>query len=290
MAERDRLVNLVKNATPTEALGALRQDMERDSRVFRQCHALAHEVGRAAYGKLKSFSGAVLYQDDICGSGYLHGIIETYFTQLSDIRTTMKTLCAPLNGKCFHGVGHGLMYASQNDLPGSITLCNTYKLSSQKVQCAEGVFMENFGADAVDHPSAYLRPDDMFFPCRTQHDPFTAVCYFYAPRYFISIHPDAFDDAFTTCEKVDKQYRFACVKGVGSTAMKYTMQDPASVEQLCMRHGPVLETPCIEGMVSYYMVNFASTQKALTLCNQLSAAHQLLCRAVVRDSRDFFTD
>lgn len=35
------------------------------------------------------------YQDEVCNSGYLHGIIEARFSRSDDVFADMKTMCDP---------------------------------------------------------------------------------------------------------------------------------------------------------------------------------------------------
>jgi hypothetical protein len=84
------------------------------------------------------------FQSDICGSGYIHGVIEEHFAHVKDVNTEMFKVCATQEGKCFHGVGHGFMYYTYNDLPQSLQLCDKYTDSFARINCYDGVFMENF--------------------------------------------------------------------------------------------------------------------------------------------------
>ncbi len=84
---------------------------------------MVREIGHAAYEKYDDFGKAMKYQDELCSSGYVHGVIEERFAQSGDILTDMKTMCADyraggyLQWQCYHGIGHGVMYYTSNDLP-----------------------------------------------------------------------------------------------------------------------------------------------------------------------------
>ncbi|MDB4978259.1 MAG: hypothetical protein JWM56_445 [Candidatus Peribacteria bacterium] len=286
--EIKKLTQVVQTASPKEALAVLRTDMNADGRVLRLCHALAHEIGHAAYEKTNSFTGSLLFENDICGSGYLHGVVETHFAKVGNIEQTMRIICKPGDASCFHGVGHGLMFFLDNNVVQSIKLCQTYAEPFQKIQCAEGVYMENYNTDFKAHPSEYLKAEDPFYPCADQPELLKPVCYFYAPRFYLRIHTDAFEDALKWCDGAEEKYRDACAKGVGSATMKFTIKDPALVERVCSSHTPDMEPYCIDGMSSYYLVNFASLSKTRALCKELQPEHYARCMKTVTGGERFF--
>jgi hypothetical protein len=76
------------------ALGQLRDEIESDDALARSCHDLVHGVGREAYKKYGDFSEAMKYQDEICNSGYLHGIIESRFSESTDPFVAIQTMCS----------------------------------------------------------------------------------------------------------------------------------------------------------------------------------------------------
>ena len=90
----------------------LAKQMETSSDVNEFCHGLTHNIGHDAYDKY-GFSAAMQQGDDTCGSGYFHGVIEKHFVNDAAVLKTFKTICKPNDGRCFHGIGHGLMFANK---------------------------------------------------------------------------------------------------------------------------------------------------------------------------------
>ena len=283
---RAELLGIVEHEGVQRALVVFRERIVTLPLLSGLCHPLAHEIGHAAYDKY-GLEGAIDVSDDICGSGYLHGVIETHFAHVEDIKTALTMTCPPEAGKCFHGLGHGLMYASRNNVPQSLSYCDLLSQRSERVQCAEGVFMENVNTDFTMHPTQFLRAEDPFYPCADQPDRYKAACAFYAPRFYIRLHPDAYREALAWCSGVNG-YRSACAKGVGSVAMKQNMHHPKFAEQVCLASNDAQRQPCIEGLVSYYIVHFASAEKGESLCPLLQEAHRTTCERVVRESRQFY--
>ena len=46
--------------------------------------------------------------------------------------------------QCVHGLGHGLMIYSRNDLPYSLRICDGLATAWDRNSCTGGVFMQNF--------------------------------------------------------------------------------------------------------------------------------------------------
>lgn len=283
---RDDMREIVQSDGAKAALARFAEMID-DPLVSPVCHGLAHEIGQAAYMK-DGFEKALDFEDDICGSGYLHGVIETHFLSVGDPATAVKTLCKPNQGKCFHGLGHGLMYSLENDVPQSLDLCKTLGERSERIECAEGVFMENFNTDLNAHPSEYLRDDDPFFPCRAPEEPYKGVCAFYAPRFYMKAHPGAYTDALEWCMTVGDGPDDGCAKGVGSVAMKQNIARPRFVEAVCESGTGDQQVYCIEGMVSYYIVHYASVEKGRELCAILKEEHRERCGKIATESERFY--
>ena len=151
--------------------------METDEALLRSCHPLVHDIGHAAYEKYGDVAEAMKYQNEVCNSGYLHGIIERRFEESDDILADVNSMCDPyrrgsyLGWQCYHGLGHGVMFYTSNDLPRSLEMCDALERDFDRSNCANGVFMENFSADQKLHVSDYLKESDPFYPCAEQERP-----------------------------------------------------------------------------------------------------------------------
>lgn len=280
---------LVEKEGAGSAAQFLQETVEKEPALEDICHGLAHEIGEQAYEK-DGFEDALRFEYDVCGSGYLHGVIEAYLADVEDLDAVLLTLCEPGAGKCFHGIGHGLMYRSLNDLPGSIALCDRFEARAARVQCYEGVFMENVEVDPTTHPSEYLKADDPYFPCRNQNDIAEGVCAFYMPRYYLRLYPRAYEDALAYCDTIPEGPRDACIKGVGDSVMKQNINDPLWVENFCENVDESKRRFCIEGLVSYYIVHHASSSKGLELCELLKEENRASCQKVVSESREAYPE
>lgn len=294
LAVRDQYRDVLKNENPGIALEELHEQSKTDGSLMRSCHALAHDLGREAYGKYKDFGEALYYQKEICNSGYLHGVIEAHFLKSTDIFRDMNTICENYmmgrykSWECYHGVGHGFMYYTLNNLPKSISLCELYKEDFAKNACINGVFMENFNTDQKLHPSTFLKNEDPFYPCYEQHQGNKEVCYFYAPTFYLSLHKNDYASALKWCVEADLQFQSACISGVGSEAVKENIHNPALIEKICTQTDKNKTTSCITGMIQQYLFHFSSVNAVKEICASLKDSNKSLCQSIVTSYSEFF--
>lgn len=290
------LIAIVNKQNPRMALNELQHRMDTDQFVFKNCHAMAHKIGRMAYSKYKDFNTSLQYQNTTCSNGYLHGVIEAKFALLSNIQAAVeeiRSICSRYAkaDRCWHGTGHGLMFFTANDLPKALNVCDTYTTARARHRCYEGVFMENFLTDPdVGHPSSYVSSKNPFVPCPSEAGRYKAVCYFYEPIYYLSLHNNNYALALKWCRGAEFGYDSSCIRGVGSLAMKYNINDPKYVEKLCVTNSYNQIPACIDGMVSYYLTFYGSLSKTAALCDQLEPSNLKTCHTAVKRSVALFQD
>jgi len=150
--------------------------------------------------------------------------------------------------------------------------------------------MENFNTDQKLHPSRYLNPDNPFYPCASQPTFYKAICYFYAPIYFLSLRNDDYVGAMRWCQSAPKGYPSACTDGLATRIMKQNINNPKLVEQVCVSGVKKQVNPCIDGMVSYYVVNFNSASSARNMCQKLAPEHRGQCLRSVNARLSLFVN
>lgn len=291
---KNELIEHMKQKNPRVALETLREKMKSNQAITRSCHDLVHEIGHAAYEKYDDFGQAMQYQDELCNSGYLHGIIENHFSKSNDIFTTMNTVCNQYSPKsfigweCLHGVGHGLMYFTENNLPKSISFCEEYADIFSRQTCINGVFMENFNVDQKLHVSKYLDANNPMSPCTQQKPKYKTDCYLYAPTYFLSLHKNEYLDALQWCKTAEDEFQLTCATGVGSQAIKENIANPKFVESLCMQGSRDATNACIAGMVGLYINHFGGLNEAKMLCTKLEKTNQKICEQTIVSQQTLF--
>ena len=293
---KDDLIFIVQDQNPRVALAQLAEQIQMDGALLRSCHPLVHEIGHEAYERYQDFGEAMKYQDEVCNSGYLHGVIEAHFTGSADIFTAKETICTQyrpgsfLSWECYHGVGHGFMYYTANDLPQSLGWCDSYEDDFVRSSCTNGVFMENFNTDQKFHPSQFLKENDPFYPCGELERRHKGDCYVYAPIYFLSLHKDEYVKALEWCEGAEFAFRSTCVAGVGSQALKENIANPKFVESVCMTAPQGQIAPCIDGMVRLYINHHGSLEPARELCEQLEISNRETCYHAIQTSERLFAN
>lgn len=289
---KNSFLKIVEEQNPGVALAEMRERIKTDDALSRACHDLIHVIGHASYEKYRDFAKALEYRDELCNSGYIHGVIESYFSETKDVLSAMKTVCNKykqgsfLGWECYHGVGHGVMFYTNNDLPKALELCASYGTSVAKSSCVNGVFMENFNTMGDEHHTDYLKNDDLFFPCSEQSIDLKPDCYLYAPVHYLTFHKNDYIGALSFCETAEKEYVGSCISGLGSQAMKENINNPLFVENICNTSNNV--PACIHGMMSLYINHFGSIEPATSLCSKLSLDNQAPCIKTVSQMKPMF--
>lgn len=276
---RDRFVATVDQEDPRAALNQLRSQSANDQRVLKSCHALVHEIGHAAYEKFDDVAMALAYQDEICGAGYTHGVIESYIAKVGYSVERLKSLCENYTGKdranCYHGVGHGLMDYSGNNIPASLQACDQMPLPEDRIRCDEGLYMEYFDGDKNVHPTK--QDEELFAACKEDNKPYQkGACYFYAPLKYLNEHPGAYDDMFATCRDAEEGYVATCIKGAASRITKENIKNISFVSWMCTKQAKH-QRACAEGIGSYYYTHYGDPEKVRGMCEALPKDYPAAC-------------
>ncbi len=282
--------NLAKEQNPKVAMEHLKTELKNNPDLANSCHGITHEIGHIAFEEYGFKKALSQFEDDLCGSGYMHGVTEEYISQSDKPLADMLTACPKGYGACFHGIGHGLLLYYENDLPKATAGCDQFKEIKEQVQCSEGVFMQNYNTDTKLHKNDYLDPQNTLFPCLEQPEIHKSACYFYSPRYFVSLHPNAYKEAIKACLNAEKEFIPTCIRGVGSVTMKQNIEDIDLNKEVCKYAPSEYQNHCIAGATGYYVIHAGSLAEAEKLCPRLTAEFQTVCRNTVANSKDFFLD
>lgn len=283
------LLSTVQNESPREALVELEKLSEENEAVLQLCHPLVHEIGHGAYAKYADVGAALSYQNDVCGSGYIHGVIESYIDEHGYSADALAKLCSTygvgaVRDNCYHGVGHGLMFYLGNNVPSSVAACDALQDQKARLRCSEGVFMENFASDEVNHPSEYLNRDDIFYICRAQTKPYQKdTCYFYAPTYYLTLHPGAYNAAFDWCKGAEDWFIGTCIKGTSSRVTKENSKRISYAAHECLKLPAEFQNKCAAGIGSYHFTQYANADKTRAMCNKLYPPLINACLSTISD-------
>lgn len=282
---RDELLDLLARKGVSAALTELGRRSSREPKVAGVCHAIAHDLGHAALmaaaGRISEVLGE---RDDVCGGGFTHGAIELALGASKNPARDLLTICAPTqDGSCFHGVGHGLMFATGMDVEKSLALCDRAPRRTLSIRCGEGVFMQLFSADvAGGHMggagATHHSTDDAARTCARTRSSYQETCWFYSPTVWLGLHPEDFSGALRWCEAQGRGLAM-CTKGLGSRTIKYHPEDPRIGARICRTARDV--DSCLSGMGSYWSVHWSGERAPRDVCSRLGdSTLERRCRAV----------
>ena len=273
------LLELQREQGSAAALEELDVRSRADTALGGVCHAISHDLGHQALELAGGKPGkALTVRNDVCGGGFTHGVIEDALASSKDPGRDLLKICAPeQGGSCFHGVGHGVMFATGLDVARSLDLCDFAPKEILSVRCGEGVFMQLFSADvagghAAGKGSNPQTVDTARATCAGVRMPYAGSCWFYAPTLWLAETPDDFAGAMQWCAEASSNFgQQLCAKGVGSRTIKYHPDDPTIGARVCANAGE-LTNSCLAGMGSYWSVHHKGTRPASDVCSRLGSA------------------
>ena len=295
---QQRYESLVRDSGVEAAFAKLKDEFTKDEFVNTNCHHLTHIIGRAATELYGDVTGAYSRGDNLCASGYYHGVIEATMATLGadEVLDEADNICADLREdqshsfdlrNCLHGLGHGSMYVLGNELFEALQTCDALTDEWERDQCSGGVFMENVMAhDNPGHPSKYLKADKPFYPCTEVKTEYKTQCYARHTEYALKVANQqdttvqaTFAEVFDLCAAVEDSFRVACYSGLGHQAStEASLADitdearAALSHELCML-GQDYESLyyCVVAAARQLVFYYDSDAQAKELCESLTS-------------------
>lgn len=287
---------VVKNSGIEAAFADLKIRYNNTSYVKTMCHSLAHIIGQAAVDKYPEVSQAYLHGDNFCWSGYYHGVIEGVAFNIGKEKlfTSLNTICANIPGKqtysfdyynCVHGLGHGLMEVTYDELFDSLSLCDKLTGSWEQQSCYGGVFMENIIVDTKenqDHSTKYLKPNQPMYPCIEVADVYKGACYLMQTSYMLKVTDGNFMKVFELCAGAGQAFAPTCYQSLGRDASGRSVSDARITKDIC-NLGKTYEqkSNCIIGAVKDFISYYHSDVQAKELCASIDTGSQGVCSQTV---------
>lgn len=271
------------------AMAELRLDYDQISYVRSQCHPITHVIGRAAIQLYPRVSEAYAHGDALCWSGYYHGVMEGIIGKIGrkNIVAQIDSICTDVPGKasysfdyynCVHGLGHGLMALSNNELFESLDLCDNLTGDWERTSCYGGAFMENVIVDNKNHYTKYLKPEDPIYPCNAVNVQHKQSCYLMQTSYMLKVSGNDFSKIFPLCRKVDAGYEATCFQSLGRDASGSTISDPFRTRDICnMGADETEKSNCLIGAVKDFISYHHSDVQAKLLCEMFSGNLKDIC-------------
>jgi mono/diheme cytochrome c family protein len=282
---RQAFGNLAYKEGPQKALAVLATDDQKIAGVHSDCHQISHWVGHAGLLYYKNDAGTALSHGAMtCNSGYYHGVLQLALAGLPKNKVVKKSqhLCdAPavnvddfLLYQCVHGLGHGLMIYSGDDLPWALRACHKLQTSFDRVSCTGGVFMQNLDTGMIT--SRFLSKRNPIYPCPIVAEKDKVYCYLMVTSRINTLDGYNWKRTAAWCRKSETGWVATCFQSFGRDASGATQYHPQQTIHLCSLAGSG-ESECLYGASRDYANDYAGGKQAALLCNQAPGRYRAHC-------------
>jgi hypothetical protein len=266
---------------------------ETKQEFFTNCHLTAHFLGQAAYKKMGSVGKVFSQSTYACLGGVFHGAVEGYFIEKNidvgggnydAVSAEIPKICGKSEDyqrpqdftECNHGMGHALMFLTENDVLEALKLCDYLPNDNQQNLCYTGAFMQNAdGAQDSDHPSKYFSASDPLYVCDLVEEKYKRQCYTYA-----TLTETQFDvqKSAQLCREIPKNYQLECFNTVGRDRTM-TTAEPSELKRQCYEIPEAdFQKECIRGASYNLVVRFNyDSPVPLQFCAILEGDQKLEC-------------
>lgn len=278
------LVSLMKTQGSQAAFAYTEKEIQSNPSFAKSCHPMLHELGHAAYTYYGGYAQAMQHSNEICDSGYVHGVLESYLGSGVDIHQALQTACTSSmttynQWQCYHGLGHGVMLVSLENVPHSLSLCNTLPTSFAKNACTNGVYMQHFVVTSHDGDIPKTNPTSLK-DCTSQPASDMGTCYDYAPSAYLTVYSGQYQSAIKWCSGA-KSFIGACYEGIGSQAMKDNITNVNAVKSICLSSSKLFAENCISGAVGMDVYFLGAVSQAESMCQNQFKTYQSVCNGTV---------
>ncbi|MEK7193441.1 MAG: hypothetical protein AAB652_01485 [Patescibacteria group bacterium] len=281
--------NLVQKNGVKEAFVDLRSRYGESAYVKSQCHPITHVIGRVAAEESPDVASAYAKGDSFCWSGYYHGVMEGIIGKIGreTLTAQMNGICKVLRDKepyifdhynCVHGLGHGVMAITNDELFDSLKYCENLTDSWERSSCAGGVFMENIIIDGKNHTTKYLKLSEPLYPCTAVSEEHKTSCYLMQTSYILKAVGYNFGKVFEWCGKADSNYIDICYQSLGRDASGQSISNVEKTKTTCMLgKDERQQSNCVIGAVKDFVSYFHSDKQARELCAALPENLEPVC-------------
>ncbi|MEI7709353.1 MAG: hypothetical protein WCI76_01410 [bacterium] len=260
-----KLMDLLVN-NPKELFTTYKAELAQNKEDYTTCHGLLHKLGHTAF-TIYGFSGAMNISQNLCGGGFVHGIIEEKFGTLKTLNNgekiaqAMAEACdSPENQICYHGVGHGLMILLHNDSQQALKVCSSVPHPGRN-DCYDGIFMHIFDNEETGIAKNIPEHKLGLNFCKNVSFEEMDSCYFYSPRIFAQ-ERDMEKNSVQSCIAISAETlhifpkaKAICAMGSGHMFTKYLLPDYEKGKQSCNAFHTALRSFCVQGANMYKEFN-----------------------------------
>ena len=236
---------------------------------FNGSHNIAHYIGFLIYEEI-GLDG--LKQCDASFAfGCYHGFIEEFINQENGVKNldSVVRVCQqiPLQSQipCYHGIGHGILPYFKYNLSQTLPFCDSLLSSDNRVNCYNGVFMENALAKG-----SQITASNPLWPCNTVADKYKSSCYDYQMVLLSqsNLYKNDIAQIAQICSQAEtNEYTNRCIRGLGQYIAQFNSQSPEKIVQDCNK---------IKGD-NVYVCQIAAAEKLIFLRRSYDTVKTKLC-------------
>jgi len=263
---------------PADLLQSIQRYEEEDAGLRLACHPVVHALGREIFRIKGNIHDAFLACDQTCHSGCYHGAVERFLrgdskaparhvTQSEIVRKAPEACDAKaprrIYFQCLHGLGHALMYFTENQVDDSLQGCDALPDGWSRESCYGGVFMENIVSSSTD--KRMVSETDAHYPCNHVAAKYRGACYLMQTSRMVEMGLTA-ERQFEECAKAEK-FAGDCVQSIGRDLSNLSRggQSVEAAEQ-CERAEGEARRACIRGVVYALIDNTWDLTYAAPFC------------------------
>ncbi len=264
------------------------------------CHVLGHKLAAKETAKNPNKWKEVITHcpSGVCSNGCIHGAFQEKFRyeylspeQIEKIKPELRIICQKRpewspsgieQGSCYHALGHLLMYASNADIPKSVSLCQELAINESGTSfvpvCLDGVFMQMFqpleNEDFSLIKGKVPNKDQLPNFCSKYGDLANASCWSESWPLFVPEIKVA-SGVINLCSNIDQQYRNRCF-----TSLFYIMPVQFQLNldksfEFCAEFSQDLRGKCL-AQVAQRLIQTDNTyiDRAVNFCNRSQSIDQ----------------
>ncbi len=287
-------LKLLRTSDPKTTLGTLAKADGEDSNILRICHPLVHRIGRESYNIIGNAVAAFGVGDETCANGYYHGVLEGYLSKSPKLEDAVVNVCKSnedVSGyiyfQCIHGLGHGLMFKTGDDITQSLKYCDLLKSTYDQQSCYGGVFMQNIVNDfpySTGHGKPVVKASDPLYPCDDDAvvgDRYKSGCYFLVTSQIIKLTYPDWSKMAGWCDKVPTTYRYLCYQSMGRDVSGATLRDPVKGYAACQTSAPAHLGDCVQGFAKDLLEYDSKNPTAKVFCDLVDSKYKPQCFAAL---------
>jgi hypothetical protein len=256
-----------------------------DAVVRADCHTIMHAVGSATLARYGGDAArAMAHGSMLCGSGFYHGIVMFALRATrtpAQLVAKVRGMCTDpavlnttfLRYQCVHGLGHGLMIFSGDNLPWSLRMCDKLADHWSQQSCSGGVFMQNFNLPSRMSPfaSTYVSKKHLLYPCDWSgvQSRYKYYCYLQVTEHVLYVTDYDWKRTASACASAQSPWSNICFQSFGRDVAGNTRYRPAAAYRRCKLTGSYL-ADCVYGVARDFVNNDVNGRRASRFCELVS--------------------